>query len=144
MINAKPGSIPHTYWIDINSNGVFVECCVVNIDQDGNYYYFPINALDNIDKKRLLRILTGRLAPTMKCWDLMSNTTLNNGVNALVYFHQLVKVLTQNGQILSPGAGVVGTGMTGVMDTRTQEQKVEDAKKIQEARAATIAITGAP
>ena len=40
----------------------------------------------------------------------MDNTTLNNGVNALTYFHQLVQIITQKGVIYSPRDGVVGTG----------------------------------
>jgi hypothetical protein len=40
----------------------------------------------------------------------MSQTTLNNGVNALTYFHQLVKVISEDGVIYTPKGGVVGMG----------------------------------
>lgn len=117
------GNLPHIYWIDLKGDGVFTECAVMRKDALGNVYYFPLTALDNIDKRRLRRILTNRNANNFELWDLMSNITLNNGVNALDYFHQLVNVITPGGRIMKPQEGVVGVGTAGRIDTRNADAR---------------------
>ena len=132
----KKGNYPHTAWIDLKMNGVLVECIVMKTDAFGNISYIEINKLDKIDKNRLLKILSNRNAHSFELWDLMSQITLNNGVNALTYFHQLVQVITPQGVIMSPRAGEVGIG-SGVVDTNvptTQQAAVETAN-------ATTAVT---
>ena len=39
---------------------------------------------------------------------MLAQHTLGNGMNALDYFHQLVKIITPSGTILDPKQGVVG------------------------------------
>lgn len=100
---------PHIAWADLHSNGVLVEIAVVALDQkNGDLYFVSIASLDSVDRERLLKIITKRDAEKYALWDLMSNTTLKNGENALVYFNQLVKVRAVSGQIFTPGAGKVG------------------------------------
>lgn len=99
---------PHIEWLDLQNNGVLTECAVMKRDGNGNIYFFPVTSLDSVDKQRLRNILTGRNARNFPLWDLMQQVTLGNGVNALEYFHQLVKVLTPNGQIIDATAGRVG------------------------------------
>lgn len=98
---------PHVKWIELKQ-GVMTECAVMKEDQYGNLYYFELSKLDDIDKGRLHKILMNRHANTMPLWDLMSNHTLANGMNALNYFHQLVKVITRSGVITNPRAGQIG------------------------------------
>lgn len=130
MIELKEGNLPHVFWIDLKSDGVFHECVVLKKDNMGNISFFQVNSLDSIDKKRLSRILQGRLAPQMECWDLFSQQTLNNGVNALSYFHPLVKVITLSGKMFSPKHGVMGTGqILGKQDTRSDEARTIAAKE---------------
>jgi len=114
------GSLPHVYWIDLNGDGMFVECAMMREDNLGNIYFFPIGSLDNVDKGRLSRIVSNRNANSFPLWDLMSQITLNNGVNALDYFHQLVEIITPTGKRSKPREGVVGTGM---VDTRSEGQR---------------------
>lgn len=144
VIQSKKGALPHIEWLDIKGNGVFHECCVVKRDDFGNISFFSVNSLDRIDKNRLVRILSSRLAPQMACWDLLSQSTLNNGVNALEYFHYLVKTVTPTGQVYSPREGIVGTNqVTGKMDTRSEEDRVAAAKLAEEKQAqldASIAL----
>lgn len=109
-ITKAKSKIPHVEWIDLKGNGVLVECAIFKVDDFGNTYYIEIPNLDSIDKNRLSRILQGRSATSFPLWDLMSQVTLNNGVNALNYFHQLVKVITPDGVVMNPRAGTVGTG----------------------------------
>jgi hypothetical protein len=109
VVEIRQGSHPHIGWIDIQKNGIFVECAIMKRDRLGNVYYFPIKWLDEIDKLRLYNIITNRNARSFELWDLMSQITLNNGVNSLSYFHQLVRQMTPSGQILTPGIGQTGS-----------------------------------
>lgn len=109
-ITRRKGGLPHVEWIDLKGNGVLIECAIFKEDGFKNVYYLEIPNLDNIDKTRLARMLRSRNAETFELWDLMSQVTLNNGLNALDYFHQLVKVITPDGVIMNPRAGTVGTG----------------------------------
>jgi len=110
-VRTGKGSLPHIEWIDLRGDGIMVECAVLKKDRLGNIYYIPVTSLDGIDKQRLARIITNRNANNFELWDLMSQITLNNGINALEYFHQLVKVISQDGVIMNPRAGVIGAGV---------------------------------
>jgi hypothetical protein len=135
MISTKKGNLPHVEWIDLKGDGVFHECCVLKRDSLGNIMFFPVNALDRVDRRRLGRILSSRLAPQMECWDLLSQQTLNNGVNALEYFHPLVKTITSSGKVYNPQQGVVGTGqIAGKMDTRSDDVRVAEAEELSKRR----------
>jgi len=109
-IQQHAGNLPHIKWLELKGDGVLTECAVLKTDGFGNIHYIEVPILDSIDKQRLARILTNRNAPTFELWDLMSQITLNNGINALEYFHQLVKVISPDGVVMNPRQGVVGTG----------------------------------
>lgn len=107
----KPSSeYPHVAWIDLYGDGILHECAIMRREPTGNILFFKTNCLDSIDKRRLAGILMDRNARNFALWDLMAQKTLGNGVNALAYFHQLVKQLTPAGKIIDPKAGQVGTG----------------------------------
>lgn len=102
-------SHPHIAWVDLHNNGTVVELAVIAIDQrTGDLYFIPIASLDAIDRVRLTYIVGKRDAHKYPLWDLMSNTTLKNGINALEYFQQLVKVRSVSGQIFAPNSGRMG------------------------------------
>lgn len=103
-------SHPHIEWIELNADGVLHECAILKRDGNGNVFYFKTNSLDGIDRQRLASIVSDRNAGSFELWDLMSQRTLGNGVNALAYFHQLVRVLTPTGKTIDPRQGQVGTG----------------------------------
>ena len=115
---ARKGQIPHTEWLDLKGNGVLVECAILKRDDRGNRHFITIPDLDDIDKRRLVSILNNRNVNNFELWDLMSQITLNNGVNALQYFHQLVKVATNDGVIMNPREGHVGIGKIPVGNAR--------------------------
>lgn len=96
-----PGKYPHTEFLDIDGTGNRRECAVMKRDIYGNVYFFQIAPLDRIDKERVLRLVRNPNAKLLELWDLMSQTTLGNGVNALEYFNQLTRVLTVSGQVLT-------------------------------------------
>ena len=102
------GKFPHVDWIDLQGDGTVVECAVMREDNQGNVSYLQIDKLDNVDKQRLMKILKTRNIENMELWDAMSTVTLGNGLNALKYFHQLVRVITPSGQIMKPQVGKQG------------------------------------
>jgi len=148
-ITKRKGNFPHVSWIDLKGNGVLTECAILKEDGFGNTYYIEIPKLDAIDKNRLARIVKNRNAPNFELWDLMSQVTLNNGINALEYFHQLVKIITTDGVIMNPrqgtvGTGVVNTGSAAEMASMNMNAPVESVKESAELtpaekRAATLA-----
>lgn len=116
-------SHPHIAWVDLYGNQVVIEVAVVSIDQrNGDLYHIQLASLDHIDRARLANIISKRDAHKYPLWDLMSNNTLKNGMNALEYFNQMVKVKSVSGQIFSPGAGKMGVMATGArpLSARTQ------------------------
>lgn len=104
----KSQDYAHVEWIELNSDGIMHECAVLKTDRSGNKLFLQLKHLDNIDRIRLATILMDRNAGTLELWDLMQQKTLKNGMNALSYFHQYVKVLTNNGKILDPKGGQAG------------------------------------
>jgi hypothetical protein len=109
---AKHETLPHVEWIDLNDNKVAIEVIVVKRDKrNGDLYFIKTEELDEIDRNRLVSILRKRDAARYELWDLLDNTTLGNGENALEFFHQLVKVKTEGGAILIPGAGRSGISL---------------------------------
>ncbi len=122
MVTTVKGKFPHVEWMDIGSNNVLVEVAVLRRDELGNVYFFRLDALDDIDRTRLVKILMNRNANAFELWDLMSQITLGNGMNALEYFHQLVKVITPTGQILKPSKGQRGIALS--VDASSPERKV--------------------
>lgn len=104
----KSQQFAHIEWLELHNDSIMHECAVMSRDRFGNVLFFKLNDLDDIDKRRLVSILMDRNAGNLPLWDVMMNRTLGNGVNALAYFNQLVRMLTPNGKILDPKAGVQG------------------------------------
>lgn len=114
---------PHIEWVDLDSNGVAVEIVVMKRDTgSGDLYYIKIIDMDEIDRNRLVHILQGRDAGRHELWDVLDNTTLANGENALDFFHQMVKVQTVGGVTMSPGVG--RHGIPAFIPERPQQQMV--------------------
>lgn len=103
-MHRKKSTIHHLEWLDLSGNGTLTECAIMK-EERGNIFHIQLTHLDDIDKKRLVSILSSRNASTMELWDLMMQVTLGNGINALDYFHQLVKVITPSGEIMDPMSG---------------------------------------
>ena len=120
----RPTSLNHIFFFDTEGDGRLREVAVVKAAKthDGSIqsvYYIDIALLDNVDKGRLKGLVTGTHADKYELWDLMSQSSLNNGKNALDYFHQLVRTVhgpgatnTSLGGGLS-GVRVEGTAMVG-------------------------------
>lgn len=105
----------HVQHIDLYGNGILHEVVVVKEEINGDIHFIQTSILDEIDLVRLRLILDKRDSHLYPMWDLMSQTTLKNGMNALEYFHQLVKIKTAAGPILP--AGRPGSKMVAVNPT---------------------------
>lgn len=106
----KKTNLNHIYHFDILNDGRYREVAVVKLDKlpDNSIrsiFYIDVALLDLVDKGRLKAIVTNRHADKYELWDLMAQTQLSNGKNALDYFHQVTKV--------EHGAGSVTTGFSG-------------------------------
>lgn len=137
------GNIPHIKWLDLKNNNILVECAILKEDGFGNIYYIEVPNLDNIDKQRLVRILTNRNSPNFELWDLMSQITLNNGMNALDYFHQLVKIITPTGVVMNPRVGAIGVG-AGTINLEAPGDTSPDVPSVQEVVAAAVPTAKKP
>jgi hypothetical protein len=93
----------HLKYVDLYNNGVVYEVIVLQFNpENGDLFYIRTMDLDSIDADRMGRILKRRDADRLAMWDLLDGITLNNGMNALKYFHQLVMVKTGSGEIMKP------------------------------------------
>ncbi|AVH85375.1 hypothetical protein RsoM2USA_447 [Ralstonia phage RsoM2USA] len=93
-------SIKHVDYVDVNDDGVKEEIAVVKRWEDGSIAYIEVQGLDYIDKGRLKSIITGPHSDKYELFELMSQTTLRNGMNALDYFHEhLIKIKRAPGSI---------------------------------------------
>lgn len=90
----------HVQYLDLFGNGILHEVVVIKEEVNGDKHFIQTSLLDEIDLLRLRGILDRRDANMYAMWDLMSQTQLKNGVNALEYFHQLTRVKTGAGPIL--------------------------------------------
>ena len=100
---------PYIAAVDLFGKNVANEVAVMAIDnRNGDLFFIRLDHLDPIDIKRLKQIILSRDSARYPLWDLMSQKTLPNGMNALEFFQQFVKVRTVGGQILSPGSGSRG------------------------------------
>lgn len=102
------GKWNHVEWLDLTNNGVLSECVIMKRFGNQDVAFFQTSGLDSIDRHRIVDILKNRNAAQYELWDMMSGVTLGNGVNALEYFQQFTKILTNNGQIIPMTMGRVG------------------------------------
>jgi hypothetical protein len=80
-------SLPHIFLCDVDDSGLLKEIMVVKKFKDGSIYYIEIDSLHNIDKGRIKKIVSSQHADKYECWELLSQSRLSNGMNALDFFH---------------------------------------------------------
>lgn len=137
QINLTPTKLPHVFLCDIDDTGLLKEIAVVKKTADGSIFYIDIDPLHQIDKARLKKIVSSPHADKYELWDLMSQSRLSNGMNALDFFHSnCVKVKRPKGAIATTGSladvpmandKMIGTDFTNpaeaTMDKATKEFK---------------------
>jgi hypothetical protein len=133
QINPIAGSYKFLEWVDLENNGVVVECAILKRFPNGDIAFFPLSALDMIDKQRLRNILIHRsVSMYNELWSLLEQQTLGNGMNALLYFNQLAKIRTVNGQLFPFGGGQ-RSAPAYPQPVETQSQSFEAMAKQQKA-----------
>lgn len=103
-IDLTPTSLPHVFLCDIDDSGLMKEILVVKKFKDGSLYYIEIDPLHAIDKGRIKKIVSSQHADKYEAWELLSQSKLSNGMNALDFFHSNnVKVKRPKGARASAG-----------------------------------------
>lgn len=115
MIAKQTSKLNHVEYIDVNNDGVLEEIAVVKRTKDGTLHYIDIAPLDRIDKARLKRIVTSQHSDKYELWELLAQSKLENGMNALDFFHSnLIKVKRGVGSVSTQFGG--GLASAPVMD----------------------------
>jgi hypothetical protein len=84
------------------------EIAIVNETPDGTLFGIEVDKLHPIDKARLKKVVTSIHAGKYPLWELLSQGRLNNGMNALDFFHSnYVKVKRPKGAIIGGGLASV-------------------------------------
>ena len=86
-IELQPTSLHHIFLCDVDDSGLLKEIALVKKFKDGSIYYIEVDSLHNIDKSRLKKIVTSTHADKYELWELLSQSKLSNGMNALDFFH---------------------------------------------------------
>ena len=87
QITKQATDLPHIFRVDVDDSGLLQEVAIVKEEDDGTIYYIPVSSLHQIDKQRLKKIVTSVHADKYPLWELLSQATLSNGMNALDFFH---------------------------------------------------------
>jgi len=104
-IELHPTKLPHIYHCDISDTGLLREIAVVKQLKDGTLYYIDIEPLHPVDKARLKKAVMSQYAKERPLWEILSNITLSNGMNALDFFHSnSVKVKRPKGAKVTTGS----------------------------------------
>lgn len=110
-IEQKDTDLRHVKLIDWNDDGILREIAIVMENADGTIYGIKVDKLHPIDKGRLKKVVTSIHADKYPLWELLSQTKLNNGMNALDFFHQNYV------EIKRPRGAVIGGGLASVQYT---------------------------
>lgn len=101
--------LPHIYHCDIDDSGLLKEIALVKKAKDGTIYYIDVGPLHEIDKARLKKAVTSQYAAERPLWEILSNITLSNGMNALDFFHtNCVKIKRPKGAKISSSMDSLG------------------------------------
>lgn len=109
---AAQKQLPHIRNVDIDDSGLLTEVAIVKEIDDGTIHYINISNLADIEKARLKKILLSPHADKYALWELLSQATLSNGMNALDFFHyNFIKVKRAKGSkpLATSGLGTVTT-----------------------------------
>lgn len=136
-IEMKATNIPHIFMIDIDDSGMYRECAVVKLFEDGSIAYVQIDTLHPIDKARLKKVVTSIHADKYPLFELLSQAKFSNGLNALDYIHtNFVKIKRPKGasmtsnSILSTSIFKDADHMIGADFVNPAEAMLEDRKSV--------------
>jgi hypothetical protein len=103
-IEKRATDLKHVFLVDWNDDGILREIAVVMETDDGTIFGIDVDKLHPIDKARLKKVITSVHADKYPLWELLSQARLNNGMNALDFFHNnYVKVKRPRGSVIGGG-----------------------------------------
>jgi hypothetical protein len=114
-IPKKKTTLQHVFLIDWNDDGIMQEIAVVQELTDGTIRGIQIDKLHPIDKARLKKFVTSKHADKYELWQLLADGRLNNGMNALDFFH------TNYIKVKRPKGAIVGGGLASVQVEATDK-----------------------
>lgn len=119
----------HVYFIDWADTGILREMAVLKEFDDGTIHAVDVALLHPIDKARLKKIITSVHADKYELWELMSQSRLPNGLNALDYFvKNFLKVKQPKGAFAGSGLAYAGTErLTELEGTQAQVAQLDRA-----------------
>jgi len=107
-IEKRATDLRHVFLIDWNDDGMLKEIALVMETQDGTLFGIEVDRLHPIDKARLKKVIMSVHADKYPLWELLSQGRLNNGINALDFFHaNYVKVKRPRGAVIGGGLASV-------------------------------------
>lgn len=107
-IEKRATDLRHVWLMDVNDDGLLKEIAIVMETQEGTVFYIEIDRLHPIDKARLKKVISSVHADKYPLWELLSQGRLNNGMNALDFFHSnYVKVKRPRGAVIGGGLASV-------------------------------------
>ena len=129
-ITLNPTSMHHIYECDIDDSGLLRQIALLKKFKDGSICYIDVAPLHDIDKRRIKKIITSQHADKYELWELMSQSKLNNGMNALDFFHtNFAKVKRPLGAKASgPADTLESVSGAGVSDTMIGSNFVNPAE----------------
>lgn len=122
---AKPFENKHVKFMDVNNDGLLEEIAVVKQWDDGSFSYVLVTALSNLNKGRLKALVTSQHADKYQLWEIMSQSKLSNGLNALDFFHNnFVKIFRPQGSLATSMGG--GLATASIVSNRPIGQEFTD------------------
>jgi hypothetical protein len=132
----------HVRFLKVGKSTMAEEVLILAEDAN-NVYFIRTNELDEIDRIRMASILDKRNASHYPLWDLLDQTTLGNGKNALEYFHQLAYVQNSEGELSRPGKAF-GVGVRNRIQQSTQATSAEAVNVLEAAEEVARRRPGRP
>lgn len=117
-IEKRATDLRHIFVVDWNDDGILKEIAVVMETEDGTLFGIEVDKLHPIDRSRLKKVVTSVHADKYPLWELLSQGTLNNGMNALDFFH------ANYVRIKRPRGAVIGGGLASI------QLDLDDGKQI--------------
>lgn len=115
--------LPHVRNLDIKNDGIEQEVVVMKEDPyNGDLYIIPTVDMDKVDRERIIKILSHRDATRLPLYEVMALEYLGNGMNALEFFHQLVKIRTVDGNVFPVSSGKRGAPRAVQGEERTEKR----------------------
>ncbi len=114
----------HIQWLPLYDQHVNIECAVLRRFPNNDILVVTIESLDEIDRKRLLNAFMRTNSHALELWEVLQSITMNNGINALEYFHQLAIMKTASGVVMKPQIGRASASAAATVPASPKQNSV--------------------